>query len=375
MLKTKNKAKLLISKDLVNKVTYLHRKIKAVEWSGILLYSVEKGSIEHPDSLVLKAQNFHLMDIGTSTYTEYDFGPEIMDMYDEYPDADPFKAEEEKRAPWKIGHIHTHHDMNAYFSATDEKELEDNAPNHNYYLSLIVNFEGTFVASIAIASDVEVIEKYSYKNAKGKRKSMKMTSTKKETIVIECELEFEGQDKMDERLKLIEEEARVARLAAKPSYMGGTHYGREYPDNWDTDTSPYAALLGSNQKKGTNSKVGTKKATDISPHQMSLDTGASISRVLLMKFLTSLILEEADSSLTLYQAITKTDMYADVVYQEWSEDVDQKMQYYYWQHFPETAVEFDEAAIDCISILKVYQSSRTAIDLVSIFQSHIAIDA
>jgi hypothetical protein len=33
--------------------------------------------------------------------------------------------------------------MKCYFSGTDEQELHDNAPNHNYYLSLIVNFKSS----------------------------------------------------------------------------------------------------------------------------------------------------------------------------------------------------------------------------------------
>lgn len=39
----------------------------------------------------------------------------------------------------RIGHIHSHNTMGVFFSGTDWGELEDNAPNHNYYLSLIVN--------------------------------------------------------------------------------------------------------------------------------------------------------------------------------------------------------------------------------------------
>jgi hypothetical protein len=40
--------------------------------------------------------------------------------------------------------------MNTFFSGTDTKELEDNAANYNYYVSLIVNFDGKYCCKIAI---------------------------------------------------------------------------------------------------------------------------------------------------------------------------------------------------------------------------------
>lgn len=69
----KKHAKLLLPKDLLLKIHYLHHKIKQVEWSGILMYKVKSGSIEDPENLVLEVVDFALMDIGTSGYTEYDF--------------------------------------------------------------------------------------------------------------------------------------------------------------------------------------------------------------------------------------------------------------------------------------------------------------
>lgn len=47
------------------------------------------------------------------------------------------------------GLIHSHHNMATFFSPEDDDELQLNAPNHNYYLSLIVNNAGAYCAALA----------------------------------------------------------------------------------------------------------------------------------------------------------------------------------------------------------------------------------
>lgn len=142
----KKNAKLILPKDVLLKIHYLHHKIKSIEWSGILMYKVESGTIEE-QNLVLKVVDFALMDIGTSGYTEYDFKAEDDYMMD--------KLGEVMDKGLKIGHIHTHHNMTCFFSGVDMAELHENAPNHNYYLSLIVNFDpvSKWCASIALILD------------------------------------------------------------------------------------------------------------------------------------------------------------------------------------------------------------------------------
>lgn len=95
--------------------------------------------MKDPSKLVIKAFDFRLMDIGTSGYTEYETDADLgMFMFDNnYVDN------------IKMGHMHSHHTMKAYFSGTDNGELIDNAPNHNIYLSLIVNNKMENVARIA----------------------------------------------------------------------------------------------------------------------------------------------------------------------------------------------------------------------------------
>lgn len=137
----KSKPKMILSKDLMAQVNYLHRAYPGKEWSGILFYSSE-GKITSPGDMVVKADRLMLKDLGTAAYTEYSFDEDIIDFYDEFPHTEEMK----------IGHIHTHHSMDNYFSATDKSELNDNSRRHNYYISLIVSYNCKYSAKMAIYS-------------------------------------------------------------------------------------------------------------------------------------------------------------------------------------------------------------------------------
>ena len=116
------------------------------------MFSVVEGSISDPENLKLKAEALWPLDIGTAGATEYDPGEAMLDMYDAHPNADP---EIHGENAWRLGHIHTHHKMSAYFSSTDINELEENVAHYNYYVSLIVNFSGKYDCRIALQVKTE----------------------------------------------------------------------------------------------------------------------------------------------------------------------------------------------------------------------------
>lgn len=184
------KGKLIISPELEEQIDIFHAIAGSTEWSGILLYVIKEGDISKPESLVIEVKGMFPMDIGTPGYTEYDYDERTLDMYDLYPNA----LEE----GWRLGHIHTHHNMKAYFSGTDLQELRDNIDNHAYYLSLIVNFDKKYCAKICIKGEREVKEssvlKYTglFDNKKSNKKS---NSTKIETIVYNADLDIEMPEK------------------------------------------------------------------------------------------------------------------------------------------------------------------------------------
>lgn len=130
----KEKATIILTEDVINKIDILHNEVeKNTEWSAILIYKTLEGSINDPENWKMEVVDVIPMDIGSAAYTEYDY-----DANDEYSFE---KIVDYMSEGFRLGHLHSHHNMNCYFSPTDMSELHDNSPNHNYYLSLIVNYK------------------------------------------------------------------------------------------------------------------------------------------------------------------------------------------------------------------------------------------
>jgi proteasome lid subunit RPN8/RPN11 len=229
-----DKVKLIISKELQAEVANLHRRVGDIEWSGILLYEVVEGNIKNPSSLVLKANRIYPMDIGSSTYTEYEFTEEVMDMYDHIEGAEEMK----------IGHIHSHHNMSCFFSGTDNSELHDNAPNHNFYLSLIVNHKMINCAKVAVVgkrkSKGSVVEIQGFDGPD----KIKFVDTEEEVLLLmDCVLEYESnvENWFNDRVDALFEKNRQA-AAKRVTYVAPfnkTPLGPVYTNrSWNDD--PYA---------------------------------------------------------------------------------------------------------------------------------------
>lgn len=138
---TDNKiVKLLITDKIQDKIDYLCKKIPDVEWSGVLVLEIKKGTIEKPQELELSTKDLLLADIGTTTETIFKYTDEILTYMVE-------KNVIEKGLI--LASIHSHHNMDAFFSGTDMKDLKINSGNHNFYTSVIVNNNGKIVAKIA----------------------------------------------------------------------------------------------------------------------------------------------------------------------------------------------------------------------------------
>lgn len=222
---TKYNPKILLSKEFVERVDYLHDQIGDIEWSAILLYANKEGTIDTPEKWVIEIKDFILMNIGSSAYTEYDFTAE-----DDYAAE---KWQEHLLAGGKLGHLHTHHSLSggAYFSGTDMDELHDNAPNHNYYLSLIVSCKpmSNWVAKVAICG-VETTELKStttatWVGASGPKKKVTKdedSATREVLYLMDCDIEPEIAKTEDSGLvsRLAELQKKAAEEKAKiPSYQ------------------------------------------------------------------------------------------------------------------------------------------------------------
>lgn len=140
----KTTGKVEIMPILKDQIDYLHQMIGSKEWSGILFYTIEKGTIGEIDTVVIQAHYVMPLNIGSSVYTEYDPDEAALDAFDMFEGAEDMER----------GTIHTHHNMQAFFSGTDTEDLiEKVADNsHSYYLSLIVNIQEAYVAKIAVVS-------------------------------------------------------------------------------------------------------------------------------------------------------------------------------------------------------------------------------
>ena len=146
--------------EVLHQIQYLCKKISKVEWSGALFYTTE-GSIEKPETFTITLKTILPLDMGTSAYTEYNLDERFMDFIEE---------DFEERCTWKLGHIHSHNSMAVFFSGTDMAELNDNAPAHNFYLSLIVNNAMDFLAKVAFIGEAKKDIKqvpYTAKNVQG----------------------------------------------------------------------------------------------------------------------------------------------------------------------------------------------------------------
>lgn len=146
--------------EVLQQIQYLCKLINKVEWSGALFYTTE-GSIEKPETFKITLKTILPLDMGSAAYTEYNLDERFMDFIEE---------DFEERCTWKLGHIHSHNTMAVFFSGTDMAELNDNAPAHNFYLSLIVNNAMDFMAKVAFIGEAKKDIKqvpYTAKNVNG----------------------------------------------------------------------------------------------------------------------------------------------------------------------------------------------------------------
>lgn len=170
-------APVIISQEILNKIKYLCMEIPKVEWSGILFYKVN-GSISSHAGFECIITDILPMDMGSKSYTEYQFDQTVADYIEE----------DDERFDWKIGHIHSHNTMRTYFSGTDMSELNDNSEFHNYYLSLIVNNFMDMTAKIAYRATTEG---FSYKaiDENGEYYSKKLYMAQTYLVIHDCIIE------------------------------------------------------------------------------------------------------------------------------------------------------------------------------------------
>jgi len=151
LVSSEQKVKLTISDDCFNKIKFMCNKISTLEWSGVLLYNVIDPDL---DNCQLEAVDFYPVDKGTVGHTAFEYPEGLF----EYMLANGLEE-------CKQGLIHSHNNMEVFFSGEDYSELQDNAPKHSLYLSLIVNNRNEMCAKVA------QFQQISYSGVKSKRRT------------------------------------------------------------------------------------------------------------------------------------------------------------------------------------------------------------
>lgn len=133
---------LTVSDKVESKIRWWCSKLPNKEWSGVLYYKY-KGSFKNKN-LLLIAVDFLILDIGSSTHTEFTESPDIINYMCLNGLTD-----------CQLGLIHSHNTMKAFFSGEDSDTLTREGWIRNHFLSLIVNNEGNYVAAITRRVKIE----------------------------------------------------------------------------------------------------------------------------------------------------------------------------------------------------------------------------
>jgi len=183
-----NVGKIIIPEKFKRKIDVLHKEIGATEWSGILVYKTLVKSVKSLKDLVFRAEDIFLMDIGTAAATTYKYDGDVVDMYDNIPQA----------MEMNIGHCHSHHSMSTSFSNVDMEEIAENTKHYNYYLSLIVNFDGKYKCKLAIPTKVETKAEYTLRDRDGKTRKVTVSENKDVVILGELSVTMEYKNSVDQ---------------------------------------------------------------------------------------------------------------------------------------------------------------------------------
>ena len=209
--------KLIIPAEVERKIRFTCQRVWNTEWSGTLFFTHE-GSFENND-LVIRCVDIYIMDIGTQAYTEFDMNPDVIAYMTEHPEL----------LDCQVGLIHSHNNMNSFFSQTDTTTLKEEGRDRNNFVSLIVNNAGTYTAAITRKiKSKQVKESVSYEFfGDGEKQDTKEYVSDADEIEwfylkIENENETFSFPDMAARLEEIKQaKAEKAKKVQIPTYQGG----------------------------------------------------------------------------------------------------------------------------------------------------------
>lgn len=186
-------------------------RVPNLEWSGVLFYTTTGNFGE--DGFSVEAQELYLMDIGTSTFTGYDYESDFV----EYMMKNPHLMEMKK------GHIHSHNTFGVFFSDTDTSEIHDNSEFHNYYLSLIVNNKNAMTAQIAFRGTrkMDSVSHFTYRGDNGEVKTGTYANSNVEDVVYvySCDIDKPVDETLEKKVEELMLKKQVTLKAPITSYV------------------------------------------------------------------------------------------------------------------------------------------------------------
>ncbi len=141
--------KLIIPKEVEDKIRFICQKVWNTEWSGVLFYTYE-GTFE--EGLTITCKDIYVMDIGNATYTEFTMSPDVVS----------YMAENRELLDCQQALIHSHCTFSTFFSGTDINTLKEEGLERNNFVSLIVNNAGDYTAAITRKVKKNITESCSY---------------------------------------------------------------------------------------------------------------------------------------------------------------------------------------------------------------------
>jgi hypothetical protein len=225
--------KVVLSPKAILQTRQLCHNIFNLEWCGIFLYN-EEGTIEDPDNFKITIHEICPMDIGTAGGTSFDMSEEGIgfDNIVKFRQAHFDLYMED----YRVGFMHSHNNMDVFFSGTDHAELHDNSDKFNYYLSVITNNKNQWTAKIGQVVDTDI--KIEAKGAKGTYEPIAGQFGEKMLLITDCDIELDfGTDETFNLLLdnlLADRKKRLAEKASQNKFGSGT-YGTRQLNMFDDD--------------------------------------------------------------------------------------------------------------------------------------------
>jgi len=165
--KLSDKIKVFVPKEVLKKIKYLCYLIPNNEWSGVLFYDT-KGTIKKPSDFEITLKDILPMDKGSSVSTEFSYDKSYVE----------YLMKDDKRTNWKSGLIHSHNNMEVFYSGTDEEELRTNSKAHNFYLSVVVNNRMSIIGRVALCVSTEKVVDVDFSGLDEQGEPYKVSSSK-----------------------------------------------------------------------------------------------------------------------------------------------------------------------------------------------------